>query len=207
MLRLWPVDNRYYDDFDQVASLLVSAAKQLQACFKSTQDPTPFANAIKRIEREADTVTYANLERLYKAFFTPFDRTDIRALIKALDDVIDFIDAAVSRVALYEVREVVPAARTLSRVLVDASREVAAAVGAIRKPRNHLAIMTHCQAANALEGEGDRILRTALAELFRTSADPLLVIKWKEILEHIEAAIDCCQAVANIVEAIVVRRS
>jgi hypothetical protein len=120
-----------------------------------------------------------------------------------MDDVIDFIEAASDRLALYGLTEMTPEVKDLADILLRALEQIAVAVKGLRNMKNATPVLQACVDINRLENEGDALLRTALARLFRDEQDPVTVIKWKEIYEGLETATDCCEDVANIIEGVV----
>ena len=207
MFKLTPSNNRFYDLFDRAAELQVSAAAQFLDLVESFGDVPRRAEEIKRVEHELDQVVHDTMKLLHSSFITPIERGDIRRLIQALDSVADGINAASSRLALYEIEEVFPPAQALARVLLEACQAVQEAVRRLRQTPKLEGVLTLCVEINRLEDQADQIYREALASLFKGGLDPLLVIKWKEIYEFVESATDCCEDVADMVEVIVLENS
>jgi predicted phosphate transport protein (TIGR00153 family) len=205
--RLLPRDEDFFTLFERHAALTVEGAKQFVNLVVGDQNVRALAARIKEIEHETDVITHTCVERLHTTFITPFDRDDIHRLITRMDDVMDFIESASERLALYELREMTAEVRDLAAVLVRATEEVALAVAGLRNLRRAHTVLEHCIEVNRLENEGDEILRAAVAKLFKESTDPLLVMKWKEIYEALENATDRCEDVANIIEGVVLENS
>ncbi len=157
---------------------------------------------VKAIEHEGDELTHSIFTKLNQTFITPFDREDIHELCSQLDDVIDLIDAAASRFVLYRVDAVRAGTVDLVKVLVSATIEVEAAVRALQTPEKAL---RHCIEINRYENESDRLCRTLIAQLFDEEKDPVQIIKWKEIFEVIETAVDKCEDVANVIEGVILK--
>lgn len=207
MFKLTPTNTRFYDLFDRAAELLVRAASQFLELVEVFQEPRQRAAQIKQVEHELDQVVHDTMKLLHNSFITPIERGDIRRLIQSLDSVADGINAASSRIALYEVEQVFPEARALARVLVDSTLAVQEAVRQLRKLPRLDNVLGLCVEINRLEDQADQIYREALAQLFKSGLDPLVVIKWKEIYEFIESATDCCEDVADMVEVIVLENA
>jgi len=201
-----PKETGFFDSFEQISVLGTEACKELLALTAPGADITARATRIKEIEKEADKVTQRCIEALHATFITPIDRTDIHSLVKRLDDVIDSVDSATSRIMLYELAEIRPEAKALAEVLVRATNHITKALQNLRNLKNADAINENCIAIYQLENEGDTILRLALVRLFKET-DPILVIKWKEIYERLEKATDRCEAVANIIQGILIEAS
>ncbi len=205
--RLLPREEDFFTLFERHAALTVEGAKQFATLVVGDQNVRALAARIKEIEHEADVITHTCVERLHTTFITPFDRDDIHRLITRMDDVMDFVESASERMALYELREMTQEVRDLAAVLVRATEAVARAVAGLRNVRGAHGILEHCIEVNRLENEGDEILRNAVAKLFKENADPLLVMKWKEVYEALENATDRCEDVANIIEGVVLEHA
>lgn len=203
---LLPKETSFFDYFEQHSALATQACQELLALASGNVDVAAKAVRIKEIEKEADAITYKCIEALHKTFITPIDRGDIHRLIKRLDDIIDSVESATSRIVLYEVTAIRTEAKALAEVLVRATTEIEQALKCMRNLKKADAIQTHCVAIYHLENEGDAILRAALVRLFKET-DAVLVIKWKEIYERLEKATDRCEAVANIIQGVVIEAS
>lgn len=203
--RLLPQETSFFDFFDQHAALTVEAAKEFLD-FASAPPATgigPKAKRIKELEHEADTITHRCVDALHRTFITPIDREDIHKLIGRLDDVMDLLNGAMERMALYEVGELKPSLRDLAELLVQGTQVVAQALQDLRRPKRLEAVQQHCVEIHRLENDGDAVFVAALAKLFKEEQDPIAVIKWKEIFEFLEEAMDRCEDVANTIEGIV----
>jgi predicted phosphate transport protein (TIGR00153 family) len=207
MFKFTPSNTKFYDHFDQASDVLVRAAEEFLDYLDQFDDPKRRAAEMKALEHEGDNITHATMELLDKSFITPLERGDIRRLMMALDDVLDFLDDAAQRIALYEIGTVLPDVRSLAEVLVSATKEVQGVVHKLRNLRQKNDILQQCIEIHRLEDEGDQIHQQALARLFKSGFDPLLVIKWKDIIEDVETSLDHCQDVANVVEGIVLENA
>lgn len=197
--RLFPQEGqRFFELFDQHAGRTLEAAKLLRAMLRDPHDPEAQAKQIKAIEHEGDHITRETIETLQRTFITPIDRGDIHRLISRLDDVLDLIDSTAERVWLYEFIDIQPDAQDLAAVLVNAVGELQKAMTQLRNLRDGRAIILIRMEVSRYEHEGDTLMRRAVARLFREATDPIAVIKWKEIYEYLESAIDGCQDVANV---------
>ena len=165
------------------------------------------AQRVKDVEHQGDEITHTVIEKLHQTFITPIDREDIHKLISHMDDVLDLVEATSERLWLYDVREIEPEARELSDVLLKAVVEMGAAVRGLRNLKDRPRLIAHCTEINRLENEGDRLLRRAVARLFRDGTDPIHVLKWKEIYDNLENAIDRCEDVANVIEGVALEYS
>ena len=197
--RLIPRDDQFFELFDQLATHLATTAQMLDSLFGDIEHASQHIRAIKDIEHKADLLTAALNQRIDKSFITPIDREDIHTLASRLDDVIDLLDGTARRFAMLHITEVRPPAKHLTNVLCRAAGEIQAAVAGMRKPRlvnEHVALIKH------LEEEGDAIYHEAVGALFAGSPDPLDVIKWKEMYDTLERAIDSCMGVAQVLQSI-----
>ena len=201
--RFFPVEgNVFFELFERHAGKTLEAARLLQTMLNSPRDLSDQARRIKDVEHEGDVITHRAVEMLHRTFVTPIDRGDIHRLISRLDDVLDLIEATSERVWLYGIDSVDRDACDLAEALVNAVSEVTRAMTGLRNLKNRDAILQVCMEINRYENEGDTLLRRAVARLFQDSKDPLMVIKWKDIFEFLEDAIDRCEDVANIVEGV-----
>jgi uncharacterized protein Yka (UPF0111/DUF47 family) len=206
--RFFPSEgNVFFELFERHADKTVEAARLLRAMLNNPIDLVDQARRIKQLEHEGDVITHRAVETLHKTFVTPIDRGDIHRLISRLDDVLDLIEASSERVWLYGIDTVVREAQQLADVLVGAVEEMSRAMVGLRDLKNREAILHACMEINRYENEGDTLLRTAVARLFQDSKDPLFVIKWKDIYEFLEDAIDRCEDVANVVEGVALEYS
>ncbi|MFN7973215.1 MAG: DUF47 family protein [Acidobacteriota bacterium] len=205
--RLLPRETSFFDFFDQHAALTLEGTREFLSIASTGANVVPKASRIKEIEHETDVITHRCVEELHKTFITPIDRDDIHRLITRMDDIMDFVEAAAERIALYELKEMTPELKDLADLLVRAVEEVKSAVSGLRDMKNAPQVVKHCIDINRLENEGDQILRNAVARLFREEKDPIVVIKWKEIYENLESATDRCEDVANIVEGVVLEHA
>ena len=202
-LSLVPKEQDYYHLFGQLAANL-DAAAQLLVEFMNGGDQVSLAAAILEHEHLGDTLVHEIVKKLKKSFITPIDREDIYDLVAKTDDVLDDIEAATDAMMLYQVGEPTPQARAQAEVLAKATAILRICMDNLAKPKG---LDEHIIAINSLESEGDRIVRDALAHLFQSSMDPIDVIKWKDVYELLEAAIDECEHAANVIESIVLKHS
>jgi predicted phosphate transport protein (TIGR00153 family) len=202
-----PKEVGFFDFFEQHAALGIEVCQELLALTTDGADLQVHAERINQLENQADTITHQCVAALHKTFITPFDRSEIHSLIKRLDDMIDSVDTAATRMVLYQIKAMRPEARALAEILLDLARNIQAALGLLRNFKNAPQIETHCVKIHELENQGDVILREALVRLFNEEHDAVLVIKWKEIYERLEKATDRSESVANIIQGIVIEAS
>ena len=202
LTRLLPRERSFFSMFTQVTANIQEGARALVDIFADYRDLQRKVARVKEHEHRGDQLTHEIFTRLNQTFITPFDREDIHSLTSKLDDVLDLIDAAATRLVIYKVDKLRPGAAELADILVRATAEIHAAVSRLEK---HDGILDHCITINSLENEGDRVVRAAIAELFEKEKDPVELIKWKEILEVLEIATDKCEDVANVLETVVLK--
>ena len=200
--RFLPREDDFFELFVKQAQNIEKGARALVELLSHYTGVPEQVQSIKAIEHEGDEMTHGILTKLNQTFITPFDREDIHALSSQLDDVIDLVDAAASRFVLYRVSSVKPGTLELAKILLLATTEVTAAVRALDSPNEALA---HCVEVNRYENESDRLCRTLIAQLFDEDKDPVQIIKWKEIFEVIETAVDKCEDVANVIEGVILK--
>ena len=206
-MRLLPHDKTFFEFFEQQGSKTVEGCRALLALIDNPSDLEAQAERVTQIEHECDDITHAVVASLHKTFITPLDRNDIYRLITRMDDIMDLVEAAADRFSLYEIRHTTADVGELARTLVSSAEHVRDAVASLRDMKKPDAILQHCIEINRLENVADKILRSALARLFREEKDPITVIKWKEIYEILESATDRCEDVANVIEGVVLENS
>src|SRR5262245_53517032 len=200
--RLIPREEKFYDDFQALADELKKGARLLEAMVAADRPIWDKAEEIKEVEHKCDFLTHEIIQRLNRTFVTPIDREDIHALARSLDDVMDAIDASAALVRLYRLDAVRFGARELAHVITLSTDQVRLALDSMEK---HSGIIPHAVEINRLENEADRIHQNAVSRLFDEERDPIIVMKWKETLDFLEAATDRCEDVANVLEGVVVK--
>ena len=206
-MRFLPRDESFFDEFERQGLKTVEGCKAFVAMVTTDVDVQAAAKGISDIEHECDRITHAVVAKLHTTFITPLDRNDIYRLITKMDDVMDFVEAAAERLALYDIRVMTSEVAALARVLLLSAERVLEAVAGFRDLKHSQAILDKCIEINRLENEADALLRGSLARLFREEKDPIAIMKWKEIYELLETATDRCEDVANIIEGVVLENS
>ncbi|MBI3554787.1 MAG: DUF47 domain-containing protein [Deltaproteobacteria bacterium] len=201
--RLIPREEKFFVLFREIAGHIVKGATEFQAMLNDMGHVESRARTIKDIEHKADEVTHRTVELLHKTFITPLDRDDIHELIKGLDDILDFIEAASQRIWLYGITDATPEAHRLAEIVTHSADHVRRAVEQLDQLKNPDEIIKLCIEINRLENEADHVLRASMAKLFREEQDIRKLIKLKEIYELLETVTDRCEDVANIIEGIV----
>ena len=197
-----PREREFFDLFEEAGANIVLATELLERMLEQWPDHGELGRDIVVCEQEGDRITHDIIQRLNSTFVTPIDREDIYALASALDDIVDFIEEVSDFLALYRIEAPMDQATELARILHQSARALA---GAIPRLRTFEDIHHYTIEVNRLENDGDRVVRQALASLFERGIDPLLVIRWKDVFERLEDAIDSTETTANILEGIVIK--
>lgn len=203
-MRLIPRDEGFFVLFNELAKRLKEAARLLNCLFAEPEKLDQYVAAIKTVEHEADVLTHDVRARIDRSFVTPIDREDIHLLATELDDVIDLLDGTARRVAMFHINESRPPARKLSETISRAADHIQAGVAAIKKPA---VVSESSREIKRLEEEGDAIYQEAVGELFSGNPDALEVMKWKELYDTLERALDQCQGVGHVLESISLKNS
>jgi uncharacterized protein len=202
--RLIPREQRFYDDFVTLAEEIRRGASILEEMLAPEQPLWDKADEIKEVEHKCDFLTHEIIQRLHRTFVTPLDREDIHDLARSLDDVMDAIDDSAAVVRLYSIERVRPDARELVRIIKASTDEMVKALKALERRDG---VAEPAVEINRLENEADRVHYAAVRRLFEEERDPIVIMKWKEILDFLEQATDRCEDVANAVEGIVVKHA
>jgi predicted phosphate transport protein (TIGR00153 family) len=196
--------HEFFNLFDEAGANVLHAAELLGQLLRAWPDESGLGREILICEQEGDRITHDVIQLLNRKLTAPLDREDVYALASALDDIVDYTEEAADFLALYHIEAPMDQAQQLSEVLRDTCRNLAVALSELE----HLdRLHHHLVEIHRLENEGDRITREALASLFQNGIDPMMVIRWKDIFERIEQAIDACETVAHILEGIVVKQA
>lgn len=197
-------DRAYFGLFEEAGQNILQACDLLDRMLSNYPDSKDLAREILICEQEGDRITHDIIDRLNHTFVTPIEREDILALASALDDIVDYTEEVADYLGLYKIEAPMDQSIKLARVLKAACRQIA---DAIPRLRGFSDISHYTVEINRLENEGDRITREAMASLFDGGIDPMVVIRWKDLFERLEEAIDATERVANILEGIVIKNS
>jgi predicted phosphate transport protein (TIGR00153 family) len=201
---LMPRDDTFFVLFERSAATMVEAAEALETFFGGGPINEETFQPLDDIEHQGDSITHEVIARIGRTFITPLDRDDIHRLIHMLDNVIDATESAGEIALLCKVTDVKPEAQEMTRVLVGITKAVAALIPSLRRANGY---QQHIVRAHDLENEGDRLWARAFASLFDGGMNPLDVIRWKEIYQVIEDAIDAAEDVAQIIEEIIYKQA
>jgi uncharacterized protein len=202
MIRLIPRDTKFFDLFAELSTHMNEGARLLRSILEDPHDLEARVNQMQDIEHRGDKATHAIIAKLNKTFITPFDREDIHRLASSLDDVLDYMNTAATRLVMYKIAQPTAAAAELAGILVLQSEELARGVSLLEKNGG---VLQHCDEINRLEDEADQVSRAAIGALFEHEKDPIQLIKMKELYEVLETATDKAEDAANVLEAIVLK--
>ncbi|HEX9375427.1 MAG TPA: DUF47 family protein [Actinomycetota bacterium] len=205
-LKISQRSDEFFDLFAESASNVRIAAEQLKDLIENFTDIEVKARRIQDREHEGDEITHSIIRRLNTTFITPMDREDIYSLASALDEVMDAIDAVADLFVLHRIEEPLPEMKAQADVLLRAAQETEASLKEFRKMQRER-LEAHWVEINRLENEGDRIYRRAVADLFSGDYKAMDVLKWKDVIDNLEEAVDGLEDVANIVESTVLKHA
>ena len=200
--RLIPKEERFFDDFSALAEQIQRGAALLNSMLAPDRPIWDKADEIKEVEHKCDFITHEIIQRLNRTFVTPLDREDIHALAGHLDEVVDLIDGCARRVSIFHIKETKQHGVILSEVLVRATRSIEETVKNMKDPK---AVTAANRQLKVLEEEGDAIYHEAVEKLFSTTTDAIEVMKWKELYDKLEDAIDQCEDVGNTLQSIALK--
>jgi uncharacterized protein len=197
-----PKEREFFDLFEEAGRNALRAAELLERMLEHWPDENELGRDIVVLEHEGDRITHDIVSRLNQTFVTPFDREDILALASGIDDIVDFIEEISDFLALYRIEAPLSRAQEMAAVLREATKAVADAIPRLRTLGD---VRHYTVEVNRLENDGDRIFRSALASLFEDGIDPMMVIRWKDIFERLEDAIDATETAANVLEGVIIK--
>jgi predicted phosphate transport protein (TIGR00153 family) len=202
--RLIPREEKFYKDFLDMAEHICTAARLLEEMVSSDPSTSDKKDEIRDLEHRCDFLTHEVIQRLHRTFVTPIDREDIHALAKALDDVMDAIDDSAFLFVQYRITEVGESTRKFCHITASATEQIRAALQHMEKREN----VTPCVVEiNRLENEADRLYQEVITKLFDTQKDPILILKWKEIFDYLEATVDSIEDVSDVIQGVVLKHA
>jgi predicted phosphate transport protein (TIGR00153 family) len=199
-----PKEREFFDLFEEAGANIVRATELLERMLQQWPDHGELARDVVVCEQEGDRITHDIIQRLNSTFVTPIDREDIYALASSLDDIVDYVEEVSDFMGLYRIEAPMEQAQHLAAILHQSARQLSQAIPRLRtfKDIHHFTIEV-----NRLENDGDRVVREGIASLFERGIDPMMVIRWKDIFERLEDAIDSTERTANILEGIVIKNT
>jgi predicted phosphate transport protein (TIGR00153 family) len=206
--RLMPKSDEFFSDFEAQAEAVVEGTRLLEELLADFTDVPRKCAAIKAVEHRADDITHRAFARLHTQFITPFDRAEMHRLLSRIDDVLDLADGAAARLELHDIERAIPEAGETAAILVAQAEQVAVAVRGLRKlASDQAAVLEACRQIKILEKQADTLTRRTMAKLFQRGSDPLLVMKWKEIIDLLQSATNRAEDVADVIEGVVLEHA
>lgn len=204
--QLKPADDKFFELILDTTKLIQDAAETLMVALKHPGDAEELMQVMDDYEHQADEITGKILTRLNKTFITPIDREDIYALANKLDDIIDGIQGTVERLHLYNAGKASDGVKELAELVGKSAKQIDKACKCLTDiSKNRLKIEARCSRIAKIESKGDKLYRQEVAKLFRKGADPLDVIKWKEVLNQLEDVLDHCEDVADLLKGVLLK--
>jgi predicted phosphate transport protein (TIGR00153 family) len=202
MFRFLPRETKFFDLLAELSTAMNEGAQLLRSILEDPHDLECRVEQMQAIEHRGDKATHAIIAKLNQTFITPFDREDIHRLASSLDDVLDYMNAAATRLVMYKILQPPIASAELAGIIVLQSEELARGVSLLEKNNG---VLKHCEEINRLEDVADHVSRKAIGALFEDERDPIQLIKIKELYEVLEMATDKAEDAANVLEAIVLK--
>ncbi len=199
-----PRDREFFDLFEEAGRNALRAADLLDQMLRNYPETRELVRDILICEQEGDRITHDIIQRLNHTFVTPIDREDILELASRIDDIVDYTEEVADYLGLYKIEAPMEQAQRLAHILFQSTRQI---VEAIPRMRDFKDISHYTVEVNRLENDADRVSREAIASLFDNGIDPMVVIRWKDLFERLEDAIDATEHVANVLEGIVIKNS
>ncbi len=203
-----PKDKKFFPLFEQAAANLILMAETLHEGVNAPASRRDeYFLKIEELEANLEEITHKTHLELSKNFITPFDREDIHALIKSIDNVADYMHSAASKMRLYQVEKITKSIRKLTEINLEACQHIGMAISELKNLKNLKKITEACKKINKLESKADNVHDKAVADIFENETDAKNIIKYKEVLSALESASDKCKSVSNVLEQIVVKHS
>jgi len=197
----------FFELYEESAENMVKTAEALKDMVDNWENIEQRVEQIDEFEHIGDNTTHKIIELLHRTFVTPFDQEDMALLAHSLDDIVDLIHAAAVAMHIYKIDTPKEGAKELAGIIVTAAKEVEVALKQLRNQPKLKQVLEHCIEINRLENAADKVFRSAMAELFDNCNDTADIIKWREILEHLESATDRCEDVANVLEGVALKHA
>ncbi|HEY5560749.1 MAG TPA: DUF47 family protein [Clostridiaceae bacterium] len=207
MFSLSPKEDKFYDYFIETADIIYETSNMLTAFMHDYKDPEEKQRIFKELEHKGDQQMHKILKALNLSFITPLDREDIYAIARVMDDIIDFIETAACRFAMFHVTSVTEEAKQISILIDECCKSVIELMKELRVAKKFNKLKETIININRIEEEGDLLYRKAITKLFSEDIPVIEIIKWREIYEHLENTLDACEDVADIVEGIVMKHA
>lgn len=203
-----PRQESIFDNFDKLTGVLLEIGREMEKLPKAVPHKLALeAQVFRKLEHKADKITHNIIDKINKTFVTPLDREDLHTLAKRIDDVIDLVENGVSNLAVYNVKEMRPPFKEFCSVINLAAKEIYDAVRGLRTLDNIPFLVERMTKINQLETKGDELLQEAFSDLFKNEKDAITLIKWKDIFQILEVALDRAEDVSNVIEAIIIKNA
>jgi hypothetical protein len=202
--RLIPREEKFYQDFLAMAEHICQAARILEDMVSADPPDASKTERIKELEHRCDFLTHEIIQRLHRTFVTPIDREDIHALAKAMDDVMDAIDASAHLFVQYRIETVRDGARKFCHITASATDQIKSALAHMEKRES---VTPSVVEVNRLENEADRLHQEVITSLFDEEKDPIAIMKWKEIFDYLEATVDSIEDVSDVIQGVVLKHA
>ena len=204
-MRLFPKEENFFDYFEQLADKIEEGGRFFLEMTRHHNYTAARVSRLKEIEHEADGIAHKTYEKMHKTFLTPIDREDIYALVNKMDDIMDHIEGTAVRLHMYKVKKPDNEIIRQAEILYLAIQKIRFLVGGLRDMKNSRMILDGCADIHSMENAGDVVLRNIITNLFVKEQDAVELLKWKEIFERLEEAIDVCETVSHILRGIVLK--
>lgn len=204
---LLPREDKFFEIFEKAAQNLLDCAVSFKDLFNQFTDVTAKVDQITAFENRGDSMTHEIVQALNQTFVTPMDREDIYRLAEALDDVLDSIEEAACRLVMFEVQAPTVYSVELAQIIMKCCEQINKAMPYLRHPKDLPSLQDNLLEIHSLENRADAVKKTALTELYNNPADIIALLKWREIYEHMEAATDRCEDVADVLQGLLVKNA
>jgi predicted phosphate transport protein (TIGR00153 family) len=206
-MRLFPKEEKFFDYFDELAGKIEEGSDLFLEMAHANDFSDVKVARLKEIEHEADSITHKTHERMHKTFLMPLDREDIYALVNTMDSIIDYIESTALLINLYKIKITSDGIIKQAQILNETTKKGTFIINALRDKKKSEEVLAGCVKIHSLENAGDIVLRTTIANLFENEKDAIELVKLKDIIEHLEEALDACEKVTNVVEGIILKRT
>lgn len=202
---LFPKQPHFFEYFEENADCLREIAGVFYALTKDYRDFERYAKAAKEIEKKGDQITRKIIDTLNRTVITPLDREDIHLIARKTDRAVDQIEGAIRKINFYQVEQKVAALDDFGELIHKACNQTTQITKYLKKPCYSRELRKLVLSVHKLEDEGDAVFKKAIVELFQKEKDPIVVIKWKDILEDLENSLDLCKKLSNLTEGVIIK--
>lgn len=200
-------EEAFFEMFERATRNLIASVQVFEEAVKDFGQLERGVQRLDELEHEGDIITHEIMDKLNRTFITPLERDDIHAITAGVDDVLDLTEEVADRIYLYKLPKPTSHLVEMAKILAQAAAEAAKAINSLKDLKRPRRILDYTIEINRLENEGDMLMKHAMVELFEKNESPMEVIKWKEVYESLEKAIDKCEDLAVVIEAVVVKNA